>query len=356
MRVWIDILTPKQALFFNHLIEDLKSRSHEVLPTSRHYREANQLAKKIGLDTVIIGEHGGGSLYGKLFTSSRRIGLLADLINEWKPCCAVSFSSPECARVAYGLAIKHICINDSPHAQSVARLTIPLSKILLTPWIIPYSAWTRYGISQNNIIRYKALDPVTWLKRKKFYESKSLDLPVDRSKRTLTIRLEESFASYLLESNEEWSDKLLKGVADRHQDKNIVVLCRYEQQLSKILESYGDRFIVPREVVMGSNLLKYTDVFIGMGGTMNAESALMGIPTISAYRGKDTYVESYLIKKGLLVKPRTVKGVLDCIENLMNERKKVQIMRKAEGLLNKMEDPIKKIASIVEREGSKANL
>ncbi|MCP8308625.1 MAG: DUF354 domain-containing protein [archaeon] len=354
MKVWIDILTPKQALFFKPLIEELKREGHEVLSTSRLYREVNQLSKKIGLESIIVGKHGGGSLYGKLISSSERINHLADLVDEWKPNFAISFSSPECARVAYGLNIKHICINDSPHAQSVAKLTIPLSHILLTPWIIPYSAWTCYGISHNKIIRYKALDPVAWLKRIKPHDLESLDLPIDRAKKTIVIRLEESFASYLLGLNNKWSDDLLKGMSNRFQDNNIVVLCRYEQQLSKILKNYGDKFIIPKEVVIGFKLLKNTDSFIGMGGTMTAESALMGVPTISAYKGKDTYVEDYLIRKKLIVKPRTIKGILKNVERLVDERKKAFIKRRAEDLLKKMEDPIEKISFTVKRLANKS--
>ncbi|MGQ9469506.1 MAG: DUF354 domain-containing protein [Nitrososphaerales archaeon] len=352
MRIWIDVLTPKQALFFKPLVEELKRENHEVLSTSRLYREVNQLAEKIGLESIIVGKHGGGSLYGKLISSSERTNRLAGLIDEWKPKCAISFSSPECARVAYGLNIKHVCINDSPHAQSVAKLTIPLSYILLTPWIIPYSAWTRYGILRDKIVKYKALDPAAWLKRIKPHDLESLDLPIDRAKKTIVIRLEESFASYLLGLNNEWSDDLLKGILNRFQDVNIVVLCRYEQQLSEILKNYGDKFIIPKEVVIGYNLLKNTDLFIGMGGTMTAESALMGVPTISAYQGKDTYVEDYLIRKKLIVKPRTIKGILENAEKLMDERKKAFIKRRAEDLLKKMEDPIEKIILILKRVGS----
>ncbi len=349
LKVWIDILTPKQALFFNPLIEELKGEGHEVLSSSRLYREVNQLSKKIGLECVIVGKHGGDSLYGKLVSSSERVSTLADLINDWKPDCAISFSSPECARVAYGLNIKHVCVNDSPHAQSVAKLTIPLSHILLTPWIIPYSSWTRYGISQNNIMKYKALDPVAWLKRMESYDLEILDLPIDKAKKTIVIRLEESYAAYLLGLGNKWSDDLLKGVLNRFQDSNIVVLCRYEPQLSKILENYGDKFIVPKEVIIGFNLLKNSDLFIGMGGTMTAESALMGVPTISAYQGKDTFVEDYLIRKRLIVKPRTLKGILENVKTLMDERTKASIKRRAEGLLSRMEDPIEKVAFAVKR-------
>ncbi len=46
----------------------------------------------------------------------------------------------------------------------------------------------------------------------------------------------------------------------------------------------------------GKYLLNNTDVFIGSGGTMTAESALMGIPTIS-YNAIPNSIEKMLVRK-----------------------------------------------------------
>ena len=40
MKIWIDMLTPKQVLFFEPVIKALKERGDEIVVTSRHYREA----------------------------------------------------------------------------------------------------------------------------------------------------------------------------------------------------------------------------------------------------------------------------------------------------------------------------
>ncbi len=45
----------------------------------------------------------------------------------------------------------------------------------------------------------------------------------------------------------------------------------------------------------GKYLLNNTDMFIGSGGTMTAESALMGVPTIS-YNAVPNIVENFLVK------------------------------------------------------------
>ena len=166
MKIWFDILTPKQIMFFNPAIAILQRDGHDILGTSRNYREANELSKLKGLQLIKVGSHGGSNLYDKLLQSSKRIVELMKLVSKFSPQLVVSFSSPEASRVAFGLGIKHIGFNDSPHAEAVARLTIPLLSTLFSPSAIPLTAWKKFGISSKNIIRYNGLDPMAWLNQK----------------------------------------------------------------------------------------------------------------------------------------------------------------------------------------------
>lgn len=348
MKIWLDVLTPKQILFFHPLAEELTARGHQVKATSRHYREVPPLAEKVGLRLQYIGSHGGPALYDKLKASSERTTALAGIIRNWKPDFALSFSSPECARVSFGLGLKHICINDSPHAESVARLTIPLSGLLLTPWIIPKSAWIKYGIGNQKIIHYRALDPAAWLKRRKAIDVDASDIGVDPSKPTILVRLEERYASYLQSYNGSSTAKLLEQLCALSKF-NIVVLCRYELQLQSITEKYGSKFVVPSDIVDGAALISVSDVFVGMGGTMTAEAALLGVPTISAYPGGLIYTEKYLVNKGLLVRPRSITGVVKAVEYLLKDQKRrVWLKNRAKNILGSMDDPIQRIVSVVE--------
>ena len=59
--------------------------------------------------------------------------------------------------------------------------------------------------------------------------------------------------------------------------------------------------------------LDETDVFIGSGGTMTAESALMGIPTIS-YNAVPNLIENFLVKKSLVKRETDPKNISKEIE------------------------------------------
>src|SRR5688500_15800312 len=72
LKIWFDILTPKQVMFFRRAVNLLHNSSHEVLCTSRKYREAVELVRIKKLDLTLVGSHGGADRYNKLRESARR--------------------------------------------------------------------------------------------------------------------------------------------------------------------------------------------------------------------------------------------------------------------------------------------
>lgn len=340
MKAWIDILTPKQALFFKPLVDRLEELGVETLLTARDYRELNLLLKMKGLGVASVGKHGGGSLLQKLLYSASRIRGLAKLVVEEKVDLAVSYASVEAARVAYGLSIPHYCVSDSPHAEAVSKLTVPLSQILFTPFVIPLKAWTKHGIARERIVRYKALDPYMWIKRSPIQNRGST------SRKVVAVRMEEEYASYLLrEKKNSITLETLERLTRASLDVEIVVLPRYRRQCEQVKRRFRGKVRVYDEGFDGVPLIASSAVFIGAGGTMTAEAALLGTPCVSIYPGPPTYVEEYLIKKGLLVRSLNPDFVVEFVKNHIADAEMGKRLRwKAEKLLGKMEDPCEVIA------------
>lgn len=338
LKVWFDILTPKQVMFFKHAAKALRQSGHEVLCTSREYREAVELARIKGTKLAIVGRHGGADRYDKLVAGTERILELANIVKKFGPDVAVTFSSPEGARVAFGIGISHIGFNDSPHAEAVARLTVPLMSRLLCPWVIPYSAWTRYGISQKNISRYHALDPAAWLKH---------DETQVQSAGGVLIRLEESKASYIADKKLGSASLIDAAVDELSKQSNVSILCRYGDQIEYAKERYGSKAKIIEQVVDGVRLIRSSSLFIGAGGTMSAEAALLGVPTISIAPVK-FYVEDYLSRVGLLVRTRDPKTLLRTSKKMLSDSAYRNFMRKkAARTLASMEDPTAKMIGAI---------
>ena len=136
MKIWFDILTPKQYLFFEYFIQKLR-KQYKIVSTSRRYQQVNGIEKFGSINPIIVGKHGGKNNVNKLLASLDRSKLLTKKIEKWSPNLLISFCSPEASRVAYGMNIPHIAFSDSPHAKAVMKLSLPYTTKLLTPWIIP---------------------------------------------------------------------------------------------------------------------------------------------------------------------------------------------------------------------------
>jgi len=343
MKAWIDILTPKQVLFFKPVIDDLEAAGCHVLATSRRYREVEPMARMAGLSLTFVGERGGRGRIEQLVAATRRQEEIIPMVSEFNPGVAVSLASGVCARVAFGMGVKHIAVNDSPHSEIAGRLSLPFSYHLLCPWIIPYGAWARFGISRSQITRYRALDPAAWLKR----PSKAGPVPeVNEEKKTVVVRVEESDAPYMAGSDDTWADSVLRAVEEAFPDHNLVALCRYGHQLEEVKRKFGGRYIVPEEVVDGRALLSATDLFIGLGGTMTIEAALSGVPAVSAFQGS-FLAEDYLKSVGLLAKVKNTSSLIKTSRRFLTPQFKKSYSAKSKRVLNSMEDPVPKITRFV---------
>jgi predicted glycosyltransferase len=322
----------------------LKNSGHDVLCTSRKYREAVELARIKKLDLIPIGSHGGADRYHKLRESAHRTYELTEVIKQFEPDAAITFSSPEGSRVAFGLGITHIGFNDSPHAEAVAKLTIPLTSKLHCPWVIPHSAWLGYGIAKKNVVRYKAVDAAAWLKHHDNDDDYLSEVNQDKKKMIL-IRLEESKASYIADKKVS-ATKMIDSFVDKlWQSANIVVLCRYEDQIAEVKSRYGDKVQVLTDVVDGIALVKSTHLFVGAGGTMTAEAALLGKPTISI-APVHYYVEEYLVKSGLAKRAINPSSLVRLGMKMITDERYIQTQKKrAARILRRMEDPTERMIS-----------
>ena len=340
MKIWIDILTPKQLLFSEPIIEKL-GQKHDILCTSREYNEVKKLAKIRHFDLIFVGKHGGGDKKSKLKASIERIEKLSKKIKKFEPDVVISFGSPEAARISFGLGIKHIMFCDSPHANAVMKLTLPLIQKLLIPYVIPKKEFSKFGINEKDIVQYKAIDAVVTIQRK---INQNIISPFkNNNKKNILIRVEEEEAAYTSKSSK--TIPIIQKIANDYKDENIIVLGRYIQQIINLQKIMGKKIKVIKMSFDGKYLLNDTDVFIGSGGTMTAESALMGIPTIS-YNAVPNIIENFLVKKSLVKRETNPKKVSSEIKRIF-ARKNDENQKRAKKVVKQMEDPIEKLIKII---------
>lgn len=336
MKIWFDILTPKQLLFAEPIINRL-SRNNTVLCTSRNYHEVRKLAKIRDIDLIFIGKHGGATKEGKLKASIERMNRIYKFIIEQKPDLLISFCSPEASRVAFGLGIKHIAFQDSPHATSVMKLCLPYVSKLLTPWIISKNEFTKFGIDKKNIIHYRAIDAAITIKRNIPNGAKSV-----KNHKNIILRLEEDQASYIRKKS--ISFEIAKKILTDLPNENLVILARYNGQVKKFRNMLGKKVNIIRMTFDGKILLRDAALFIGSGGTMTAESALLGVPTIS-YSAVPNIVEDYLVKKKLIRKETNSSRIVKMAKEFLKEQDGNRV--RSRNIMEEMEDPYKKLMQVI---------
>lgn len=349
MKAVIDILTPKQARFFSILGHRLKGRGVDVVYTTRRYYESDRVLNLFNIKAISLGRFG-ETLYEKALFSSQRLGSYIRLLERMKPNFVISIGSPEAARAAFGLGIPHFMVSDSPHAEAVAKLAVPLSKKLFTPWIIPKSDWEKYGIKNEDIVLYKAIDQAAWIKHyrgiRRSYKNQTPPVLIYRPeefkaahafiKKPLSVDIVSRLLAFLKQSYDIKPD--------------VVVLGRYGIS-ETIKRRLGACVSVPKGAIDGARLLCAASLFISGGaGTMLGEAALLGVPTISASQFEN-YVERYLIRRRLVFKSDSLRENLEFARLALtfDQRLITRLEKRSASLLGGMTDPTKEIAAKIIR-------
>ena len=314
-------------------------KNHNILCTTRNYNEVTSLAQIRHFPLKVVGKHGGGEKSEKLRASIKRMAELSKIIKSYSPDCVVSFCSPEASRISFGLGIFHVVFSDSPHAIAVMKLSLPLIQKLLIPWVIPKEEFTKFGIKNSDIIQYKAIDAASISKR---VITKKMKLPFDTSKHTILVRIEEENAAYSKKIN--LSIPIVKTLLKRFHNQNIIISCRYSSQVNLYRKIFGNKVIILTMTYDGKQLLENCNVFIGSGGTMTAEAALLGIPTIS-FNAVPNLIENFLVKKKLVRRETNPHNIAKTTEKFLLKKNS---KKRAENEVSKMEDPFEKLVQVIE--------
>ena len=297
--VWFEVLTPKQAMLFLAIGKELQKYGFACHYTTRDHDYILDIFKVHNIKPVSIGCYGGKSLEEKLLASVKRVVTLAeDIISlPTKPVVAISFSSPDASRVAFGLGIPLILMNDTAHSKPVAKLTFALANYLLTPSCIPKDVFTQLGANSNTMHSYDGVDEVEYIageNHKKFLALR--EDAMQKDKMYLVYRPEESFASYMKDKDSKPYLEIIQHIIDSYNGR-IIVFPRYEIQREIILDKFEGQIEVPTNGFYFLNLLSSAEIVITGGGTMAREAALLGVPSIT-YFWRHLEPQKFIEEKG----------------------------------------------------------
>jgi len=290
MKIWIDFINTPQVTFFVPFINEFRRDNHEIILTCRDSGNTIDLLKQQGQPFKVIGKKAGkGFIQKSLFFPSRIIRLIS-YIRKQKPDIAVSQSSFYQPLVARLLWIPCLYTNDNEHAKGNLFGFLFANRIVLPVALMNGSL----------------LKQIPFKKRVAYYPS--VKEAIYLSQHPESLRINGNLKNRIYFRPEPWSaqyykgpvnffDEILLKLSDKYE---VVVLPRDKNQAVHYNQDKFRRITVAKKALDLFTIVSDCLLFIGAGGSMTREMAVMEVPVISIYQSDLLSVDKYLIDRGLM--------------------------------------------------------
>lgn len=299
MRVWIDMTASAHVLVFRPLIELLERDGHEVQITSRDYAQTQQLLALHGLESTVIGHHGGRSRTGKATALVRRLSGLHRFAKGRGFDVALAHGSHELTMTARQLGIPSSTTFDYEFAWLQHQLGCRAATKVVVPESIPPDRLARYGAVPPKLVRYEGLKEEYYLADFEPDTSVPTQLGVDESRTVVVLRPPPDVSLYHRHSNPLFP-QVLEHLG-RDESVSAVVIPRTEEQRVYVNGLALPSVLVPESAVDAQSLIALADLVVSAGGTMNREAVALGVPVYTTFGGRLGGVDEWLIREGRLV-------------------------------------------------------
>ena len=295
MKIWFDISNSPHINMFYDMIKSLEFEGHSIIITSRPLANTVQLLNQKKLHHTVVGTHYGKNLFNKILGYPIRILQLKKYLSQLKPDLAVSQSSFHSPVVAKWLGIPSIYTNDNEHALGNIICFLFADRILI-PEKMSIPLIFHFNTYAKKFVRYPGIKEgiYLWTKAARIYANRKA---IESTKKTcLFIRPEPSTAQYY-NGKTNFLDDLINELQYKF---NITVLPRDIIQATHYAQERFRNIHLPINPLSFDEIASKCILFIGAGGSMTREMAMIGIPTISVYQGKLLEVDKLLVSKGFM--------------------------------------------------------
>ena len=299
MRVWIDMTASAHVLVFRPLIALLRGRGDEVEITSREYAQTQQLLVLHGLDSEVIGRHGGRSSLGKARSLASRLSALRRWASGRAFDVAFAHGSHELTITARRLGIPSSTTFDYEWATLQHQLGCRAATKVVVPEAIPPERLAHYGATPPKLLQYPGLKEEYYLSDFEPDPGVLQELGVDPGRVLVVLRPPPDVSLYHRHSNPLFPQTLEH--LGRDEGVHAVVIPRTDEQRAYVKSLALPSVIVPERAVDAQSLIALSDLVVSAGGTMNREAVALGVPVYTTYGGRLGGVDEWLIREGRLV-------------------------------------------------------
>lgn len=290
MKIWIDIINTPQVSFFIPFIRDFKLQDHDVLLTCRDSGNTVELLKQNQLYFNIVGQNVRRKLIQKLLFFPVRLFKLYTFIRKNKPDIAASQSSFYQPVIARMFKIPCLYTNDNEHAKGNLLGFLFANKVVL-PQVLRDKNFAKRWPLKDKVSFYPGVKEAIYLS-----QNEDLIQHFAKGRDRIYFRPEPWSAQYYNGKLNFFDDTLIK-LAD---DYKVVVLPRDRDQADHYLQKKFAKLTIAQKPLKLTDIISDCLLFIGAGGSMTRELAVLEIPVISVYQDEILSVDTYLVNRGLM--------------------------------------------------------
>ncbi len=295
MKIWVDIANSPQVLFMNPIIKELQRRGIETVITTRRQSETVELADHCGFTHTVVGAHGGGSFVGKGLALAWRAARLVWFLRGQHIDLAISGSSYSQALATPLLRVPLIAFNDyegNPGMKIICRV----ARKILVPGVFAKDNLYRIGAREDQIEAYSGMKENVYLSDFTPDPAFLEKAKIPPEKILVTMRPASDVSAYHQFENPLF-ERALEFIAQQ-ENTYIILLSRNPVQREKYEFLGYSNVHFPAEALDGPNLIHYSDLVVGGGGTMNREAVVLGTPVYSLFMGLMGSIDRHLIESG----------------------------------------------------------
>ncbi len=305
MRVLFDVTHPAQVHFFKQLIWRLKREGHAVLVATREKDVAVPLLEGLGIEYRCLSRKGEGMLgmAGELIERYVRVMALA---RQFRPDVMLAQTGVSIGLVGALLHIPRLVLEEAEHAKLQQMLGLPFATKIFTGM-----GYTKdFGARQ---VRFRGVWVQSYL-HPNYYRpgTKALvEAGIDLDRPYIVLRTVSWSAAH---------DRGLRGLSEA-QLKEVVG--RLERFGRVIISAEGDlpasleQLRNPVAVQHVHDLLAHAKLYIGEGGTMAAEAAVLGTPAVFCNHLRVGYLVALEKEYGLAFNTNGLLEGLEVAEELL---------------------------------------
>lgn len=341
MKVLFDIVHPAQVHFFKNAIWALQQRGDQVCVTARKKDVTIDLLDSLGIEYTCISEKGTNMFCMGLELVARDIRLW-QISRRFRPDVMVARVGVSAGPVGKLLGIPTVIYDDMEHARLQAAIGMTFATYICTG----LGYYRDFG---SKHVRFRGSPVLSYLGPGCFTPDPEplRDAGLDPDSPYIFIRTVSWGASHDVGRTGSNTEDLFKAI--KRLEKFGRVIISSEEPLPESLSKYDN----PVPVDQMHDLLAFAKICLVEGGTMAAESAVLGVPAICLGTYDFGYLRALENEYKLIFRPESTEQALAIAEELLAKPDLRQIWRtRQEKMLNESDDVATFMIDMIDRAAS----